>query len=116
VDKKVFEQILLQSVLSSTGKFGAYGQPYNIQVKPIKSIEDSRQQQQQLFSVTFTSLTPAMRESERKVWIQSTVIDNDTLVMLVVGTTVARFPANEGIIQKVVDSFEAVKAPESQLR
>jgi hypothetical protein len=117
VDKKVFEQILLQSVLSSTGKFGAYGQPYNIQVKPIKNIEDSiQQQQQQLFSVTFTSLTPAMRESERKVWIQSTVIDNDTLVMLVVGTTVARFPANEGIIQKVVDSFEAVKAPESQLR
>ena len=57
-----------------------------------------------------------MRESERKVWIQTSAVDNDTLIMLVVGTTTARFPQNESIIRKVVDSFVAVKAPESKLR
>jgi hypothetical protein len=124
-DKKIFEQLLLSSVLSPTGKFGAYGQPFNIQVKPlVKKLEDDhssnfqqqQQQQQQLFSVTFTTLTPAMRESERKVWIQSQQIDPDTLVLLVTGTTAVRFPNNEAVFLRVIDSFQAIKAPESKLR
>jgi hypothetical protein len=123
-DKKIFEQVLLSSVFSSTGKFGAYGQPFNIQVKPlVKKEEDDNSsksqpqpQQQQLFSVTFTTLTPAMRESERKVWIQSQQIDSDTLVLLVTGTTAVRFPKYETVFRTVVDSFQAIKAPESKLR
>ena len=120
-DKKGFEQILLTSVLSSTGKYGAYGQPYNIQVRSLQGTckvpeEASSQQQQQLFGVTFTSLTPAMRESERKVLIQAKLVDDDTLVLLVVGTTIARFPSNEATIRNVVDSFEAIRAPDSKLR
>jgi hypothetical protein len=125
-DKNIFEQLLLRSVLSSTGKFGAYGQPFNIQVKPLvnknednnssNSQQQQQQQQQQLFSVTFTTLTPAMRESERKVWIQSKQVDSDTLVLLVTGTTAVRFPPNESVFRMVVDSFQAIKAPESKLR
>jgi hypothetical protein len=122
-DKKSFEQLLLDSVLASTGKFGMYGQPYSVQAKPIVRKTDggdddssNNNSSQQRFSVTFTTLTPAMRESERKVWIQCQPIDSDTLVLLVVGTTASRFPSNEAIFRNVVDSFQAVKAPESNLR
>lgn len=119
-EKKAFEQLLLDSVLASTGKFGMYGQPYNVQAKRAKRKDDvddnAANTNSQLFSVSFTTLTPAMRESERKAMIQSQQIDTDTLVLLVVGTTAARFPSNEGVIRNVIESFQAVKAPESKLR
>jgi hypothetical protein len=110
-DRKAFEELLMNSVLASQGKFGAYGTPVDIKVKPVKRSDE----EEILFSVTFTSYTPAMLESERQLWILPKQIDN-TLVMLVVGTTRNRFPSQESTFNKVVDSFLAVAAPESRLR
>ena len=107
---KVFKQLLIDSVLASQGKFGAYGTPVDIKVKPLSADE-----RKDTFSVTFTSYTPAMRESERQLWIKPIVADS-TLVLLIVGTTKARFPSQEKIFGKVLDTFIAVPAPESKLR
>jgi hypothetical protein len=110
-DRKAFQELLMNSVLASQGKFGAYGTPVDIKVKPVKTSDA----EEILYSVTFTSYTPAMLESERQLWILPKQIDN-TLVMLVVGTTRNRFPSQESTFNKVVDSFLAVAAPESRLR
>ena len=106
-DRKVFRDLLINSVLASQGKYGAYGTPTDIKVKPTKDSD--------LFVVTFTSYTPAMRESERQLWIQPKQVD-DTLVLLIVGTTRARFASQEASFSKIVNSFLAVAAPESRLR
>eukprot|EP00980_Cylindrotheca_fusiformis_P022942 scaffold9948_cov129-Cylindrotheca_fusiformis.AAC.10 len=106
---KVFKQILIDSVLASKGKFGAYGAPVDIKVKPLSS------DQKASFSVTFTSYTPGMRESERQLWIKPQQVGS-TLVLLIVGTTRPRFSSQERSFQKILDSFLAVSAPESNLR
>jgi hypothetical protein len=111
-DKKVFQQLLLETVFAKAGKFSAYGEPYGFQIKPFTLNDDN---DLLLFSVSFTSLTPAMRESERKVWIQPKEVD-DTLVLLIVGTTKTRFPSNESIFKKVVSSFSVVAAPDSSFK
>ena len=108
-DRKVFRDLLIDSVLASQGKYGAYGTPTDIKVKPLAAKESL------VFSVTFTSYTPGMRESERQLWIRPIQVD-DTLVLLVVGTTRARFASQETTVSKIVDSFLAVAAPESKLR
>jgi hypothetical protein len=106
---KVFKQILIDTVFASQGKFGAYGTPVDIKVKPLLS------ERNDTFSVTFVSYTPAMRESERQVWIKPKKIDN-TLVLLIAGTTKTRFSSQEKDISRVLDSFQVIPAPESKLR
>ena len=103
---KVFKELLMDSVLATQGKFGAYSTPVDVKVKPLP---DDR------FSVTFISYTPAMRESERQLWIKPIVADS-TLILLIVGTTKARFPSQEKSFGKILDTFLAVPAPESKLR
>jgi hypothetical protein len=110
--RKVFKALLMGTVLSSQGKFGAYGAPIDIKVKPVKDFSWNAD----LFSVTFASYTPAMRESERQLWIALKQVDGDTLVALVVGTTKARFASQEPIFSKVIQSYSAVEAPESSFR
>jgi hypothetical protein len=60
-DRKVFRELLIDSVFASQGKFGAYGTPTDIKVKPLKDKDET------VFSVTFTSYTTGMRESEGKL-------------------------------------------------
>lgn len=107
-NRKVFQQLLINSVLASQGKFGAYGTPTDIRVKPY-DVETG------VFAVTFTSYTPAMRESERQLLIKPKEVDQD-LVLLVTGTTRNAFASQEQIFLKIADSFVAVAAPESRLR
>jgi hypothetical protein len=103
-----FRQLLLESLLASQGKYGAYGSPTDVKVKALKDTST--------FQVTFISYTPSMLESERQLWIEPKAIDNDTLVLLVVGTTRPRFATQQATIQKVVDSFTAVAAPTTRMR
>lgn len=107
-ERKAFQELLIQSVLASQGKFGAYGTPTDIRVKPLNK-------ETGIYAVTFTSYTPAMRESERQLWIKPTQIE-DTLIMLLVGTTRNSFSSQEKIFSKVMSSYEAVAAPETRLR
>ena len=117
-DKKEFQYLLMDSVFGAKGKFGAYGQPFDIQVKKIAGNQNSSDtdiSEASLFTVTFTTLTPAMRESERKAVVAARQVGVDTLILLVVTTTSARYPSNEKTFQGVASSFEAIAAPESNL-
>ena len=103
-----FRLLLLESLLASQGKYGAYGSPTDVKVKALPDTST--------FQVTFISYTPSMLESERQLWISPKAIGNDTLVLLVVGTTRARFASQQATIQKVVNSFTAVAAPTTRMR
>eukprot|EP00429_Kryptoperidinium_foliaceum_P044979 CAMPEP_0176128192 /NCGR_PEP_ID=MMETSP0120_2-20121206/64770_1 /TAXON_ID=160619 /ORGANISM="Kryptoperidinium foliaceum, Strain CCMP 1326" /LENGTH=216 /DNA_ID=CAMNT_0017463273 /DNA_START=232 /DNA_END=880 /DNA_ORIENTATION=+ len=102
-NRKVFQQLLEASVLAKQGKYGAYGTPTDIRVKPFDA-------ERGVYTVTFTSYTPAMRESERQVYIKPIEV-GDSLVMLVAGTTRNAFSSQEKTFSKVIDSFSAIAAP-----
>ena len=118
-EKKQFQNLLMDSVFAAKGKFGAYGQPYDIQLKRVgdnPSSVDIDDAQPSFFTVKFTTLTPAMRESERKAMIVARKVGAGTIVLLVVTTTSARYPSNEKTFQAIASSFEAISAPESNLK
>ena len=100
------KSVLLDSLLSAKGKFGAYGSPTDVKVKNTDSLD--------LFVVTFTTLTPGLRESDRKVYIRSVAIGT-SLLLFVVGGTRQRFSSQEASFRLIVDSFQAVAAPATKL-
>ena len=109
---KKFKDLVVDSVLSQKGKYGAYGAPIDIKVKRVTPAEEENI----IYGVTFTTYTPAMRESERQVWIQPKQVYGDTLVSLIVGTTRARFASQEKQFTKIIQSYSAIAAPESKFR
>lgn len=106
-NKASFKDLLLRSVLSQQGKFGAYGAPSDVKVKATESPN--------IFSVTFTTLTPGLRESERQVLIAAELVDEHA-ILLVVGSTRQRFKERAAVMQSVAESFAAYPAPATQLR
>jgi hypothetical protein len=100
-----FQQRVLETILGSQGKFGAYGTPTDVKMK---KIEDD------LYMVTFTAYTPSMRESERCVYLKVWEGAYNSGVVLVTGTTRARFKSQQDSLKKVADSFVAIRAPKSQ--
>eukprot|EP00540_Astrosyne_radiata_P007845 CAMPEP_0116843742 /NCGR_PEP_ID=MMETSP0418-20121206/12263_1 /TAXON_ID=1158023 /ORGANISM="Astrosyne radiata, Strain 13vi08-1A" /LENGTH=251 /DNA_ID=CAMNT_0004474541 /DNA_START=170 /DNA_END=923 /DNA_ORIENTATION=- len=96
--KNDLPKIFMDNILGSKGKFGAYAAPTDVR---IKKVVDSN-----LYQATFTTYTPAMRESERKIYLNPQFVGNDKLVVLVVGTTLARFRSKEEMLQKIANSFE----------
>jgi hypothetical protein len=98
--------LLLESLLSMKGKFGAYGSPTDIKVK---SLEKSG-----LYSVSFTTLTPGQRESDRKIFLQA-VSFGRSILLFVVGGTRQRFTRQEPVFRQIVDSFVATPAPATKL-
>eukprot|EP00536_Pseudo-nitzschia_multiseries_P017603 jgi/Psemu1/299511/fgenesh1_pm.1658_\ len=113
-EKKAFQKVLMESVFAAQGKFGAYGQPFDVQVKKVSPAE-SDTTKPELFSVGFTTLTPAMRESERRALVAAQQVGTGTLVLLVVTTTSARYVSNEKTFRAIASSFEALAAPETSL-
>jgi len=103
-------QLLLGSVLSQQGKFGAYGAPIDVKVKQLVVSEDKRIV---TCAVPFTTFTPGLRESERQLLIKAVNLSKQNWILLVVGTTRQRFAVQQVTLQKVVDSFEAIPAPTS---
>lgn len=107
LSKSSMKKLLLTSVFAQQGKYGAYGAPTDVKIKPTDDPSS--------FVVSFTTLTPGMRESERQVLISYCAVGS-SLVMLVTGTTTLRYKKQEAALQKVVASFSAVAAPSSRLR
>ena len=68
-----------------------------------------------IYSATFTTLTPAMRESDRKAYISAATVGNG-LFLLVTTTTAVRFTKLESSLKRVAESFLAVDAPKTKLR
>lgn len=99
--EKQFPKVVLDTILGSRGKFGAYGTPTDVK---IKKVEDD------LYMATFTAYTPSMRESERSAYLKV----GGSGVVLVTGTTRARFKSQQDSLKKVADSFVAILAPKSQ--
>ena len=101
-------ELLQASVLSQQGKFGAYGAPTDAKVKAIKEKDKT-------YGVTFTTLTPGLRESERQVVVKLANV-GQAVILLVAGTTRQRFPAKQDIFMQIIDSFQVEQAPETKLR
>jgi len=104
--------LLSEAIFGPSGKFGMYGVPTDIKIKktPPQSGSDSTT----VYQASFTALTPAMRESDRKAYISASVVGNG-LFLLVTTTTATRFGKLEGTLRKVADSFTAISAPKSNL-
>jgi len=107
LNKAAIKKILLNSVFTQQGKFGAYAAPTDVRVQTTADPS--------VFSVTFTTFTPGLRESDRQVLVKYRPVGS-SLVLLITGTTNLRFKKQEKVLQKVVDSFNAVAAPSSRLR
>ena len=113
------KQFFMDSILGQTGKFGMYGTPTDVKVSKVESSSSSSSKNvnvnSSLYLLTFTTLTPGMREIDRKAYV-STKIIGDGVYMLVVGTALSRFKGQEDLLRKVADSFEIVEAPKSNFR
>lgn len=109
---KAFTNLLLDTVLSKEGKFGAYGTPTDVKVRTAQSDAAAN-----LYSVTFTAYTPGQRESERQLLVNAVPVSStNALILLVVGTTRLRFKQQRATLQAVADSLQAVPAPATSLR
>lgn len=116
------KSFFISTIFGQQGKYGAYGAPTDIKISKLKAKSDSSSSSQKdssggttIYQATFTTLTPAMRESERKVYISTSIVGNGVF-MLVTGTTSARFKSQEALMSKVAESFLCVSAPTSSLR
>ena len=111
------KSFFVNSIFGQTGKYGMYGTPTDIKISKVRdggsgSGDDDRSS---IYLASFTTLTPAMRESDRKALIAVSTV-GDGVFMLVTGTTAARFKSQEPILRKIADSFVCVEAPKSSLR
>ena len=115
--EKELYSILIDQVFGSKGKFGAYGSPSDIKISSVSksSNNDNEGMMQHFYKVTFTTLTPGLRESERQLLLRCEWCDGDTLVMLLVGTTRLRFQHEKEVLTRIAKSFIAVQAPPTEL-
>ena len=111
-------QILQTSVLAPQGKFGMYGAPSSIKVKAAAATDNGSSSSSgvvDLYTLSFTTLTPGMRESDRKYYVAARTM-GESLVLLLVGTTAARFSSQEPLMRKVAESWQVVAAPKTRQR
>jgi len=115
--EKIPKSFFVDSIFGKAGKYGMYGTPTDIRISKVRDGEkdDLNNQISSIYSATFTTLTPAMRESDRKVYISTTIVGNGVF-MLVTGTTASRFKNQDALLKKVAQSFICVEAPKSNLR
>ena len=110
LSKKLVKQVVLQeNILSSQGKYGAYGAPTDVKVQQVEEGNSV------LWLATFTTLTPGLRESDRRVFLKCYNAGRGTWLVLVCGTTLLRFGKQEKELRKAVDSFQVVATPNTRL-
>jgi hypothetical protein len=103
------KELFLATVFSSQGKFAAYGSPVDVRVRKLDAGAGEL-----LYSVSFTTFTPGLRESERRAIVSCRPVGTGSLVMLVAGTTAQRFKSQQDVIQRVAQSLQAYDAPETR--
>lgn len=106
---KVKPSFISEAIFSSAGKFGMYGTPTDVRIKKL----DGDAGLMTIYEASFTTLTPAMRDSDRKAFISASIV-GDGLFLLVTTTTAVRFKKLD-VMRKVAESFSAVPAPASNL-
>ena len=118
VVKKV---ILTDNILSNQGKFGAYGSPTDLKVTQQEQQGDGNNDL--LFTATFTTLTPGLRESDRRILLQCVPVgtnnkngNTSTVLVLVAGTTLQRFSKQEGKLRALVESLRVTPTPTTRLK
>lgn len=98
------EQIL-DAVLSSKGKFGAYGEPADVRVIQDKELAGGDRQ----LVLLFTSYSPQSAEFQNRAIVRSTTVDGDAFVL--VGAAFderwQKEPQVASILLGVVGSFRA---------
>ena len=114
------QDLLLRSIFAPQGKFSAYGSPYDVVVRSLPSnnpagSESSALPPPLLYSVSFTTLTPGLRESARKAVVSCRAVRTGSttaaLILLVAGSTAARYKSNPETFAKVAQSLVAYEAP-----
>ncbi|CAJ1412233.1 unnamed protein product [Effrenium voratum] len=95
---------LLEEVLSSKGKFGAYGLPEAIQVLSDESDDTGRRVQ-----VRFTAYSPKSVEFETRALLRAKVLE-DTTYVLVATALEDKWAQAEAQLVRTVDSFQVAAA------
>ena len=103
--------LIIDNIFSQKGKFGMYGSPTDVRVKKISS---SASDNTAIYQASFTTLTPAMRESDRNAFISASIV-GDGLFLLVTTSTSARYKRLESSLKDVANSFSAIPAPVSNM-
>ena len=98
------------AVFSQAGKYGAYGAPFDIGIKKLDPSSYTSAPGTVIYEAKFTTLTPAMRESDRRAYISASVV-GDGAFLLVTSTTAPRFKKIEKELRRVADSFACAAAP-----
>jgi hypothetical protein len=113
--KSGFLEFLLQTVFASQGKFGAYAAPFDVKIVPSSlQVNDIAGMKVVNATVTFTTYTPGLRESERQVLIRAVNVFANHWVLLVAGGTRQRFRALPlAFWNDIVDTFQVALAPPS---
>lgn len=100
---------LLDPLFANQGKFGAYGSPFDVKVHKLSSSDDASSF---TCEVSFTTFTPGMRETDRRVLIRGVRPTSSCCwVLLVTGTTQQGFVAQRDVFSAVGDSFSVIPAP-----
>lgn len=106
------QAILETSVLAPQGKFGMYGAPSGVRVKRVAGGGDDDDDDPQLFQLSFTTLTPGMRESDRRYYVAVRELEtSDALFLLLVGSTAPRFAGQKELMRTVARSWRVTAAP-----
>jgi len=104
----VNDSFLSKAVLSTEGRFGAYGAPTDIRI--LKSTQQNTGRQIEL---SFSALSPGQQEVPRKAILMATQPKGSTdALILVGGSTAGQFKKCEGQLRKMAASFrvERVRA------
>ena len=95
-------------IFAVDGKYGAYGPVADVKLRRAEPLGDGDAR----FEYTFTALSPAMREVERRVAARATLVGERDAFLLVAGTTGNRWKAALPDVDRVTASFTVKPAPD----
>uniref|UniRef100_A0A7S0L6A4 PsbP C-terminal domain-containing protein n=1 Tax=Coccolithus braarudii TaxID=221442 RepID=A0A7S0L6A4_9EUKA len=99
--KDVDDSYFTKSVLSTEGRFGAYGAPTDVKIKSVTQNGAVR-----LLEIAFSALSPGQQEVPRRALVAAVQPEGATdVVMLVTGSTGGRWKVCEPVMRKMASTF-----------